>query len=135
MLARWLALGGYETQEAGDTDAALERLASGECDVALCDVMMPGRDGLWLVEHARTHHPTVAMVLATGLDNVPPSSSLAENVVDYLIKPFEREAVLTAVARARAWAEAATLKRDSGDVDDALSDWLRGVRPQSPDSK
>ncbi|MGH9144476.1 MAG: response regulator, partial [Vicinamibacterales bacterium] len=57
VLARWLVLGGYETQEAGDTDAALERLASGECDVALCDVMMPGRDGLWLVEHARRHHP------------------------------------------------------------------------------
>jgi CheY-like chemotaxis protein len=135
VLSRWLTLGGYETQEAADTEAALERLAAGGCDVVLCDVMMPGRDGLWLVEHARTHHPTIAMVLATGLDNVPPSSSLAGNVVDYLIKPFERAAVLTAVGRARAWHETAVLKQDSGDVDDALASWLRGGRPQSSERK
>jgi DNA-binding NtrC family response regulator len=135
VLARWLALGGYQTKEAADAEAAVERLAGGGCGVVLCDVMMPGRGGLWLVEHARVHHPAVAMVLATGLENVPPSSSLAENVVDYLIKPFERVAVLTAVDRARAWHETAALKRDAGDVDDALASWLRGGRTQSPEIK
>ena len=128
ILARWLAAAGYETQEAGDAEAALERLDAGACDVVLCDVVMPGRGGLWLVERARDLYPAVAMVLATGVENVSPSASLGGNVVDYLLKPFDRAAVLAAVGRARTWHETAATRKASIDGDDALGNWLRGGR-------
>jgi DNA-binding NtrC family response regulator len=135
VLARWLKVAGYDTQEAADAEAAVERLDAGGCDVVLCDVIMPGRGGLWLVEHARKTYPTVAMVLATGVESVSPSSSLAENVIGYLVKPFERAAVLAVVGRALAWHETAVQRQDSGDVDDALASWLRGGRSQTPEIK
>jgi two-component system C4-dicarboxylate transport response regulator DctD len=130
-VARWLTAAGYDTQEAADAETAVERLAAGVCAVVLCDVTMRG--GLGLVERARQQYPTVAMVLATGVDDVSPSAILAGNVVDCLVKPFEQAAVLSAVDRARAWHEAAVQRKDSGD--ETLVNWLRGGRSQSPEIK
>jgi len=135
ILARWLAPEGYETKEAPEAEAALELLAGGGVAVALCDVMMPGRGGLWLVERMREAHPAVAVVLATGVENVHPSISLGGNVVNYLVKPFERATVLTAVRDACAWHEAAVKKSEGGESSDPLAAWLQTGKPQRPDSK
>jgi DNA-binding NtrC family response regulator len=131
VLARWLNAAGYDTREAEDAETALALLTGGGCDVALVDVVMPGKGGLWLVERAREECPDVAIVLATGMDNVHPSISLGGNVVDYLIKPFERATVLTAVGLAQAWHGAAPAKREVPEGDDPLANWLRGrIRTQ-----
>jgi DNA-binding NtrC family response regulator len=134
VLARWLAAAGYETLEASDAETALPLLTVGLADVALCDVAMPGRGGLWLVERAREECPSVAVVLATGMENVHPSISLGGNIVDYLIKPFERASVLTAVGRARAWYEAAATKGNT-DGNQPLNTWLAGKRPPGTERK
>ena len=133
ILARWLSAAGYQTREAADAETALPMLMEGGVDVALCDVVMPGKGGIWLVERAREDCPTVALVLATGVENVHPSISLGGNVVDYLIKPFERATVLTAVGLAAAWhAARSTAAVVTGE--DPLVAWLRG-RSQPPELK
>ena len=115
---------GYETQEAPDAETALELVAAGGIGVVLCDVTMPGRGGLWLVERMREAHPAVAVVLATGVEYVHPSISLGGNVVHYLVKPFERATVLAAVALARDWHEAAIKKGEAGAGKEPLATWL-----------
>jgi DNA-binding NtrC family response regulator len=134
VLARWLAAAGHETREASDAETALPLLTAGQAEVVLCDVAMPGRGGLWLVARAREECPSVAVVLATGLGNVHPSVSLGGNVVDYLIKPFERASVLAAVERGRAWHEAASTKGNR-DGDEPLHTWLAGKRTPGTDGK
>jgi DNA-binding NtrC family response regulator len=134
VLARWLAAAGHVTQEAADAETALPLLTAGLAEVVLCDVTMPGRGGLWLVERAREACPSVAVVLATGVENVHPSISLGGNVVDYLIKPFERASVLTAVSRALAWHEAAA-KKATTDGDEPLDSWLAGKRKPAADGR
>ena len=42
-LVRWLAPAGYDTRDAPDAEAAVDASVP---DVVLCDVQMPGRDGL-----------------------------------------------------------------------------------------
>jgi CheY-like chemotaxis protein len=128
VLVRWLAAAGYQTREAPDAETALDLLTGGGTDVVLCDVTMPGRGGLWLVERAREQCPAVAFVLATGVEHVHPSISLGGNVVDYLVKPFERATVLTAVGLARAWCETAAGRNAPDGEDDPLAVWLRGGR-------
>jgi DNA-binding NtrC family response regulator len=136
VLARWLTAAAYETQQAVDAETAFEMLAVRSFDAVLCDVIMPGRGGLWLVEQARERFPAVAMVLATGMENIHPSVSLGGNVVDYLIKPFERAAVLTAVAQACAWHEASLRKAGvAPDDEDPVARWMRGGRPEAPEIK
>ena len=107
VLDRWLVRAGYETRQAPDAETALELLAASLSDVVFCDVQMPGQGGLWLVARLRESFPNMAILLATGLDIVPRAISHQEGVVEYLVKPFDRDRVLSAVARAVAWSQAA----------------------------
>jgi DNA-binding NtrC family response regulator len=135
ILARWLAPEGFETKEAPDAEAALEILTAGGVAAALCDVVMPGQGGLWLVERMREAHPAVAVVLATGVENVHPSISLGGNVVNYLVKPFERVTVLAAARQACDWHEAAIKSREAGEISDPLAAWLQTGKTPGPESK
>ena len=47
--------------------------------VALCDLRMPGHDGLWLADQLRREHPDTAVIIATGVNDAgsPPSRACA----------------------------------------------------------
>ena len=128
-LVRWLAPAGYDTRDAPDAEAALAAVAASVPDVVLCDVQMPGRDGLWLVEQLRQRVPAVAIVLATANDSVPPVVSLQGGVVEYLVKPFERDRMLAAVRRAVEWRQSAPVQTlDSAAAGDPLAEWLNKAK-------
>ena len=56
-----------------------------------------------MAEQLRAHYPATAMVLATGLDSIPPTTSFKSGIVQYLVKAFQREDVLIAVAAGVSW--------------------------------
>ena len=69
--------------------------------MALCDIRMPGHDGLWLArpDSARAL-PETAVIMATGVQDVGPAvTSLRQGVIDYLTKPFGRDRLSEAVMR------------------------------------
>src|SRR5437763_433809 len=65
LMARWLASGGYDVRTAGNADEALRRVHDLPPAVALCDVRMPGHDGLWLAHRIRQAAPETAVRSAT----------------------------------------------------------------------
>jgi DNA-binding NtrC family response regulator len=132
ILRRWLASAGHETREAPDAETALTLLTLGASDVVLCDVTMPGHDGLWLVQRLRERFPTLAVVLVTAVDTVPPTVSLQGGVVEYLVKPLEPGRLLAAVSRAVEWHEAALARGPEHVTTDPLEEWLGGRRSESP---
>ena len=92
LMARWLASGGYAVSTASSAVEALDRVHVTAPAVALCDIRMPGRDGLWLAEQIRNDAPQTAVIMATGVQDVGSAvTSLRQGVVDYLTKPFGRE--------------------------------------------
>jgi two-component system torCAD operon response regulator TorR len=103
LLARWLTAEGYSLSQAENAEAALQVLARRAIAVVMVDKDMPGHDGTWLVEQIQAGHPAVAMLLATGDDSIPPRVHLARGVQGYLVKPFKRELVTSAVSDAVAW--------------------------------
>lgn len=105
LLHRWLVPQGLELREAADAQAAVALIAERAPSVILCDVHMPGQDGLWLAERVRTIAPSTAVVLATGDSGVSPYESLRKGVVAYVLKPFVRDQVLAAVQRGLRWSE------------------------------
>lgn len=127
-LTRWLKGSKYDTMEASNADAALALVSKQQPDVVLCDVRMPGHDGLWLVEQLRERFPRVAIVLATANEEVPPAIGLRRGVVKYLVKPFERRAVLTAVSNALKWREEEVAAPVMPDASDPVDEWLKGDR-------
>ena len=90
VMARWVADLGYQVVVAADAESALDAMRLNPVDVALCDVKMPGRDGIWLVEQMRRAFPAVSIVMATGLTELDPMVTLRPGVVGYIVKPFNR---------------------------------------------
>lgn len=100
LLARWLETGGYSVTTAASAEEALGLLRHQPSAVALCDIRMPGHDGVWLAEKIREQFPETAVIMATGVQDVAPAlQALRQGVIDYLTKPFDRERLREAVTR------------------------------------
>jgi response regulator RpfG family c-di-GMP phosphodiesterase len=112
IIARWLAGGGYDVQTAASASEALERVHDHAPAVALCDIRMPGQDGLWLAQQIRQDAPDTAVIMATGVQDVNSAvTSLRQGVIDYLTKPFGRDRLRESVMRGVEWHKAATDSR------------------------
>jgi len=104
LMRRWLESRGYTVAVAPGADKALELMAATPTAVALCDLRMPGHDGLWLADQLRREHPDTAVIIATAVSDAGSAvERLGQGVVDYLTKPFERERLCEAVSRGVEW--------------------------------
>jgi putative nucleotidyltransferase with HDIG domain len=85
---------------ASNAEEALGRLEASPPAVALCDIRMPGHDGVWLAERIRQRYPETAVIMATGVHDAGPAvETLRQGVIDYLTKPFGRDRLREAVTR------------------------------------
>jgi putative nucleotidyltransferase with HDIG domain len=104
----WIRSAGFSAREAVSAETALEELECEAADIALCDINMPGQDGIWLAARIRERYPTTAIIIATSLLDVETAiASLRNDVVDYLLKPFDRARLSEALALGRDWHTAA----------------------------
>jgi putative two-component system response regulator len=104
LMSRWLESGGYSVITASNAEEALRRLETSTPAVALCDIRMPGHDGVWLAERIRQRYPETAVIMATGVQDVGPAvQTLRQGVIDYLTKPFGRDRLQEAVTRGLEW--------------------------------
>lgn len=111
VLVTWLEACGYRCAAAGDADAALDYVSAHAVDVALLDLALPGRDGLWLATRLRAQASDTALILVTGQQRFDAAvAGMRLGVLDYLVKPFSRDHLLQAVRRAAEWR--ASLRRD-----------------------
>jgi response regulator RpfG family c-di-GMP phosphodiesterase len=112
LIARWLIAGGYDVRTAANAEEALDRVRHRAPAVALCDIRMPGHDGLWLAQHIRRDSPETAVIMATGVQDVNSAvTSLRQGVIDYLTKPFGRDRLRDSVLRGLEWHKAAADSR------------------------
>jgi len=122
----WIESFGYQVQEARSAEDALMAMAREPSDIAVCDASMAGKDGVWLAWRIRKRHPQTAIVLATALRDCESAvSNLRNDVVDYLLKPFDRVRLLEALSLARDWHAAAVGEHD---LHEALQGRLRTRR-------
>ncbi len=100
MLSRRLARKGFEVTVAEDGAAALELIAANDFDLVLLDIMMPGIDGLQVLERLRRDRSPVELpiIMATAKDageDVVNALNLGAN--DYVTKPLDFPVVLARV--------------------------------------
>ncbi|HET7729386.1 MAG TPA: sigma-54 dependent transcriptional regulator [Usitatibacter sp.] len=80
---------------------ALERIESGGYDVIVLDIMMPGIDGLDVLQRAKETHPELEIVMVTGLSQIDTAvRSMKLGAFDYLPKPFDPDELRLVVERA-----------------------------------
>jgi response regulator RpfG family c-di-GMP phosphodiesterase len=104
LMSRWLESGGYKVSRAAGADEALSAMEAGAPAVALCDILMPGRDGLWLARRIRQEYPETAVIMASAVAEYSSEAArLGDCVVDYLTKPLDRARLRAAVVRGVRW--------------------------------
>src|SRR6266849_10161993 len=128
LLIRWISREGYQTAQAADAETALDEMIVRPADVVFCDVLMPGHGGFWLADRLRERFPDTAIILATGDGNIPPAISMQTGVVEYLLKPFNRQAVLKAVRLGLEWRlMSMAVRAKTNDRTDSIETWLAGA--------
>jgi two-component system NtrC family sensor kinase len=100
LLAEWIGHLGFDVATAQSAHKALTLMRTHPADVAFCDIVMPGKDGIWLIDQLRHHFPETAVVIATGLTRIDPSVTLSPRVAAYLVKPFDFDDVASALGSA-----------------------------------
>ncbi|MEX0875417.1 MAG: response regulator [Actinomycetota bacterium] len=93
---------GYDVEVATDGAAALAAIDRRRPDAVVCDVMMPGMDGLAVVRRLRADPETAAVpiVMVSAKAQLADVRAGAEAGADeYVTKPFDPQDVLDAVAR------------------------------------
>jgi DNA-binding NtrC family response regulator len=93
LLADWVEVLGCRPHIADNAEAALDIARTQHIDVALIDIMMPGRDGVWLIGEIQRHCLHTAMIIVTGLTAMDPGVTLSPGVVGYILKPFRFDGV------------------------------------------
>ena len=80
---------GHETRAAANGESALEMLAQQDADLVLCDVRMPGIDGLTFLDRYReaSGRALVIMMSAYG-DDDSALDAIKRGAYDFLQKPF-----------------------------------------------
>lgn len=82
---------GYDTVEANDGLAALERVKERKPDLILLDIMMPGMSGVEVFERLRSNEDTnsIPIIFLTVWERLLPGGNEGEGLRRHLIKPFD----------------------------------------------
>ena len=89
-LERRLQTWGYRVKHAEDAQEALEMMAEEPASIAILDIRMPGRDGIWLTSQVRRLWPNTAIIIATGADDLDEIEVKDLGVFDHVLKPFNQ---------------------------------------------
>jgi DNA-binding NtrC family response regulator len=106
-LREFLRAEGHEAESASSGEEALTLLARAERDggggfaACICDLSMPGMDGMELLRRIGRDHPGVAVVMLTGYGTIESAvEAVRAGAVDYLTKPVVDAELRLALERA-----------------------------------
>ena len=95
VLADAIRRGGFDVDYVNDGEHALETLRGGAFDIALCDIKMPGIDGIEMVRQAREAGIDTTFLMMTAYASVSTAiEAMRAGAYDYMIKPLRNEDVL-----------------------------------------
>jgi DNA-binding NtrC family response regulator len=100
LLSDWVRMAGFNVMTARSAHEALALMYAHPASVVFCDIVMPGHDGVWLIDQLRREFPETAIVIATGMTRMDPAVTLAPSVTGYLVKPFDFDDIASALGSA-----------------------------------
>ena len=107
---------GYDTRQAGDSDAAIAAFRARRPSLVILDVWLQGSklDGLGILQNLHTEEPHVPVVMISGHGNIETAvAAIQHGAYDFIEKPFQSDRLLLVVRRAL---EAAHLARENAEL-------------------
>jgi DNA-binding NtrC family response regulator len=110
-LAEALKSHGFTVRTCGSASEARSAMNDEVFDVVITDLVMPGDDGMSLLEWVGTNHEDVPVIMITGFSTVATAvEAMQKGAHDYISKPFNLDEVRMTVLRA---AERRKLSREN----------------------
>lgn len=126
-----VASAGLAVRAYPSADAFLAGLDSAQAGCVITDVQMPGLTGLQLLERLQGRSRDFAVIVLTGLADVPMAvQALKAGASDFIEKPFDGEQLLAAVETALARRAARNARADSHAE---YAERLSGLSPRERD--
>jgi two-component system nitrogen regulation response regulator NtrX len=107
---------GYQTREAGDSDAALAQLAHRRPHLLILDIWLQNSalDGMELLDTLKREYPELPVIMISGHGNIETAVNAIKNgAYDFIEKPFKADRLLVIIERAL---EAARLRRENDEL-------------------
>lgn len=88
VLMEYMKMQHYDVTPADDGEEAIQLLEEQQFDLAVLDIMVPGKNGLEVLKHIRDKKPEMAAIMLTAIDDEP-TQVKAFNLYadDYVVKP------------------------------------------------
>jgi putative nucleotidyltransferase with HDIG domain len=107
MISAALERQGYAVELAGGGREALEALETNNFNLVLTDIVMQDVNGIALLERIHALQPNLPVVMVTAVHDISVAiDSMRRGAYDYLLKPFERDQLLSTVQRALTYRQA-----------------------------
>jgi putative nucleotidyltransferase with HDIG domain len=101
MIGATLERRGYDVKMASCGRDAMAMLEENNFDLVLTDIVMKDGNGIALLERMHGQQPSLPVVMVTAIHDISVAiDSMRRGAFDYLLKPFEREHLLSIVQRA-----------------------------------
>jgi two-component system nitrogen regulation response regulator NtrX len=107
---------GYETRQAGDSDAAIAAFRARRPSLAILDVWLQGSrlDGIGILKAFNGEEPQIPVVMISGHGTIEMAvQAIQHGAYDFIEKPFESDRLLLCMRRAL---EAAALARENAEL-------------------
>lgn len=99
IISKTASKAGHSVSVAASGGEALDRLAKGDIDVAICDIRMPDMTGIEVVEKARQSGIDTIFLLMTAFASVNTAiEAMRAGAYDYMLKPLRNEDVVNRLA-------------------------------------
>ncbi len=91
----------YDVLCVADGQVALDQLNREAFDLVLLDLIMPGMDGIETLKRIKAYDKQIDVIMVSATDRArEATAAITSGAYDYITKPFEADAILTAIERA-----------------------------------
>jgi DNA-binding NtrC family response regulator len=92
---------GYRVEVSLSAPDALERIHSRSPDMVICDIKMPGMDGMALLDRIKEHDASILVLMITGYASIESAvECVKKGAQEYIAKPFQPAQIRLLVERA-----------------------------------
>ena len=101
MLRKALERAGYEVEDVGDGNTAINRLRARRYLLVLTDLKLPGKSGLEILQESKQVDPTTPVILITAYGSIEEAvTAMKDGAFDFVQKPVDLEHLMLLVGRA-----------------------------------
>ncbi len=126
ILRAWFKRRAFESDSAATGVEARKKIVSSRPDVVICDLKLPGEDGISILSWIKQEYPQTIVIMMTGYADIQTAvTAMKLGAYDYIPKPFNPEELLIKINEAFSTANARGNHNHADNSSSALS-FIRG---------